>query len=152
MQAEGSIPLAQQLCRVRRFCRTDRPVLTDSALPPSKCICRVICTGSLNGKAVATFLNQVDITERGKRKTKARSFAESELFQDLSEAAVGAQTGRRAVRARRCDRGRCSIRREVCRGCSNRPRACPGLRAGPNWDPLRGDPRFERIVASLAPK
>jgi hypothetical protein len=22
----------------------------------------------------------------------------------------------------------------------------------PNWDPLRGDPRFERIVASLAPK
>ena len=22
----------------------------------------------------------------------------------------------------------------------------------PNWDPLRGDPRFEKIVASLAPK
>jgi hypothetical protein len=26
------------------------------------------------------------------------------------------------------------------------------LRLDPNWDPLRGDPRFERIVASLAPK
>jgi hypothetical protein len=22
----------------------------------------------------------------------------------------------------------------------------------PMWDPLRGDPRFEKIVASLAPK
>jgi hypothetical protein len=22
----------------------------------------------------------------------------------------------------------------------------------PYWDPLRGDPRFEKIVASLAPK
>jgi serine/threonine-protein kinase len=26
------------------------------------------------------------------------------------------------------------------------------LRLSPNWDPLRGDPRFEAIVASLAPK
>jgi TolB-like protein/class 3 adenylate cyclase/Tfp pilus assembly protein PilF len=27
-----------------------------------------------------------------------------------------------------------------------------GLRLHPYWDPLRGDPRFEKIVASLAPK
>jgi hypothetical protein len=26
------------------------------------------------------------------------------------------------------------------------------LRLSPLWDPLRGDPRFEKIVASLAPK
>ena len=26
------------------------------------------------------------------------------------------------------------------------------LRLHPDWDPLRGDPRFERIVESLAPK
>jgi predicted Zn-dependent protease len=26
------------------------------------------------------------------------------------------------------------------------------LRLGPEWDPLRGNPRFEKIVASLAPK
>src|SRR5207249_1850376 len=26
------------------------------------------------------------------------------------------------------------------------------LRLSPEWDPLRGDPRFEKIVASLAPK
>jgi hypothetical protein len=26
------------------------------------------------------------------------------------------------------------------------------LRLDPKWDPLRGDPRFEKIVASLAPK
>jgi hypothetical protein len=26
------------------------------------------------------------------------------------------------------------------------------LRLDPFWDPLRGDPRFEEIVASLAPK
>lgn len=26
------------------------------------------------------------------------------------------------------------------------------LRLSPYWDPLRGDPRFEEIVASLAPK
>jgi hypothetical protein len=26
------------------------------------------------------------------------------------------------------------------------------LRLLPLWDPLRGDPRFEEIVASLAPK
>ena len=26
------------------------------------------------------------------------------------------------------------------------------LRLHPCWDPLRGDPRFEEIVASLAPK
>ena len=26
------------------------------------------------------------------------------------------------------------------------------LRLDPVWDPLRGDPRFEKIVASLAPK
>src|SRR5204863_10069781 len=26
------------------------------------------------------------------------------------------------------------------------------LRLSPFWDPLRGDPRFEKIVASLAPK
>jgi hypothetical protein len=26
------------------------------------------------------------------------------------------------------------------------------LRLNPFWDPLRGDPRFEAIVASLAPK
>ena len=26
------------------------------------------------------------------------------------------------------------------------------LRLGPLWDPLRGDPRFEKVVASLAPK
>ena len=26
------------------------------------------------------------------------------------------------------------------------------LRLDPNWDPLRGDSRFEKIVASLAPK
>ena len=27
-----------------------------------------------------------------------------------------------------------------------------GLKLLPFWDPLRGDPRFEKIVASLAPK
>jgi hypothetical protein len=27
-----------------------------------------------------------------------------------------------------------------------------GLRLDPEWDSLRGDPRFEKIVASLAPK
>ncbi len=27
-----------------------------------------------------------------------------------------------------------------------------GLKLDPQWDPLRGDPRFEKIVASLAPK
>jgi hypothetical protein len=27
-----------------------------------------------------------------------------------------------------------------------------GLRLDHFWDPLRGDPRFEKIVASLAPK
>ena len=26
------------------------------------------------------------------------------------------------------------------------------LKLNPIWDPLRGDPRFEKIVASLAPK
>jgi hypothetical protein len=26
------------------------------------------------------------------------------------------------------------------------------LRLNPMWDPLRGDPRFEKTVASLAPK
>jgi hypothetical protein len=26
------------------------------------------------------------------------------------------------------------------------------LKLHPFWDPLRGDPRFEKIVASLAPK
>jgi hypothetical protein len=26
------------------------------------------------------------------------------------------------------------------------------LRLHPYWDPLRGDPRFDKIVASLAPK
>jgi hypothetical protein len=26
------------------------------------------------------------------------------------------------------------------------------LRLSPMWDPLRGDPRFEKVVASLAPK
>jgi hypothetical protein len=26
------------------------------------------------------------------------------------------------------------------------------LKLDPFWDPLRGDPRFEKIVASLAPK
>jgi hypothetical protein len=26
------------------------------------------------------------------------------------------------------------------------------FRLNPMWDPLRGDPRFEKIVASLAPK
>src|SRR5438046_9620045 len=26
------------------------------------------------------------------------------------------------------------------------------LRLYPHWDPLRGDPRFEKLVASLAPK
>ena len=26
------------------------------------------------------------------------------------------------------------------------------LRLSPLWDPLRGDPRFEKIVVSLAPK
>ena len=26
------------------------------------------------------------------------------------------------------------------------------IRLNPNWDPLRSDPRFEKIVASLAPK
>ena len=26
------------------------------------------------------------------------------------------------------------------------------LRLDPMWDPLRGDPRFQKIVASLAPK
>ena len=26
------------------------------------------------------------------------------------------------------------------------------LKLNPDWDPLRGDPRFEKIVASLAPK
>jgi hypothetical protein len=27
-----------------------------------------------------------------------------------------------------------------------------GLKLHPTWDLLRGDPRFEKIVASLAPK
>ncbi|MGI8957464.1 MAG: TPR end-of-group domain-containing protein [Chthoniobacterales bacterium] len=27
-----------------------------------------------------------------------------------------------------------------------------GLKLDPQWDPLRGDPRFEKIVASLAPQ
>jgi len=27
-----------------------------------------------------------------------------------------------------------------------------GLRLDPEWDSLRGDPRFEKIVASLSPK
>jgi hypothetical protein len=26
------------------------------------------------------------------------------------------------------------------------------LKLNPDWDPLRGDPRFEKIIASLAPK
>jgi hypothetical protein len=26
------------------------------------------------------------------------------------------------------------------------------IRLDPSWDPLRGDPRFEKIVNSLAPK
>jgi hypothetical protein len=26
------------------------------------------------------------------------------------------------------------------------------LKLDPQWDPLRGDPRFEKIIASLAPK
>jgi hypothetical protein len=26
------------------------------------------------------------------------------------------------------------------------------LKLHPNWDPLRGDPRFEKIVGSVAPK
>jgi hypothetical protein len=26
------------------------------------------------------------------------------------------------------------------------------FKVSPVWDPLRGDPRFEKIVASLAPK
>ena len=26
------------------------------------------------------------------------------------------------------------------------------LKLSPDWDPLRGDPRFEKLVASLAPK
>jgi hypothetical protein len=26
------------------------------------------------------------------------------------------------------------------------------LRLHPRWDPLRGDPRFDKVVASLAPK
>jgi len=26
------------------------------------------------------------------------------------------------------------------------------LRLGPQWDPLRGDPRFEKIVSSFAPQ
>ena len=26
------------------------------------------------------------------------------------------------------------------------------LKSDPEWDPLRGDPRFEKIVVSLAPK
>jgi len=26
------------------------------------------------------------------------------------------------------------------------------LKLHPNWDPLRGDPRFEQIATSLAPK
>jgi len=26
------------------------------------------------------------------------------------------------------------------------------LKLDPSWDPLRGDPRFEKIIASLAPK
>ena len=29
---------------------------------------------------------------------------------------------------------------------------CGILKTFPFWDPLRGDPRFEKIVASLAPK
>jgi hypothetical protein len=33
------------------------------------------------------------------------------------------------------------------------PNPCFGqLKVRPLWDPLRGDPRFEKIVASLAPK
>ena len=32
------------------------------------------------------------------------------------------------------------------------PHTYGNLRLNPMWDPLRGDPRFEKIVASLAPK
>ena len=32
------------------------------------------------------------------------------------------------------------------------PLAYGHLKPLPYWDPLRGDPRFEKIVASLAPK
>jgi len=30
--------------------------------------------------------------------------------------------------------------------------SCGELKLMPWWDPLRGDPRFEKMVASLAPK
>jgi hypothetical protein len=37
--------------------------------------------------------------------------------------------------------------------CKSRQAAHHGeLVLDPFWDPLRGDPRFEKIVASLAPK
>ena len=35
---------------------------------------------------------------------------------------------------------------------SGRSKTYGELRLNPMWDPLRGDPRFEKIVASLAPK
>jgi hypothetical protein len=36
--------------------------------------------------------------------------------------------------------------------CSRTPLTVGLLRLDPIWDPLRNDPRFEKIVASLAPK
>ena len=38
------------------------------------------------------------------------------------------------------------------RGEASRHLSYGELRLHPYWDPLRGDPRFEKIVASLAPK
>ena len=35
---------------------------------------------------------------------------------------------------------------------SRNPISYGSLKFNPLWDPLRGDPRFEKIVASLAPK
>ena len=35
---------------------------------------------------------------------------------------------------------------------TDREHAYYDLRLHPQWDPLRSDPRFEKIVASLAPK
>jgi hypothetical protein len=30
--------------------------------------------------------------------------------------------------------------------------SCGALKLFPVWDPLRGDPRFEKVIADLAPK
>jgi hypothetical protein len=68
--------------------------------------------------------------------------ADTELYVELGSAIICAWTGER----------------ELALGQLEGLSKAPGyltygyLRLSPMWDPLRGDPRFEKIVASLAPK